>query len=688
VAPNANGTSPCLIPIADLRARLRLVPAQPGVYLMRDGQGRILYVGKANVLRNRVRSYFQKQEDLGIRVQHLVARIAAFDWIVTATEQEALILENNLLKEHHPRYNIKLRDDKQYLYLRVTVSQRYPRVGTVRRTADDGSRYFGPYTDSGALRETIKHLQRLFLFRTCTLDMERTYPRACLLLHIKRCSAPCVRAIEEDAYRESVKYLLDFLDGRGKAAIDALRAAMAEAAESLQFERAAALRDRVRSAEQIIEKQRITSVGRGDLDAIAYAADGDDVVAQVFTVRDDSVVGREEFVLQDASGASGEEVVAQFIQQYYARATFVPPLVLLPVIPVDDKPLRAWLAERRGGAVRLEVPQRGPKRDLLEIVTRNAILALERLRTEWLTERRRTSGALRDLAEALGLPEAPRRIECYDISHVQGTSTVASMVVFEDGKPATHAYRRFRIKAGDQNDDFKSMHEVIARRFRRAVAASLGAPVAAVPAPVIFDETAIDAPEVSGSAVPDDAGEIGLMTTDDDRAPDDAADDSSENDGGADVTADSKGWGNWPDLVIIDGGKGQLGAALNALAAVGVDVGAGGLPVVGLAKQFEGVFRSGHGQPVLLPRASQALYLLQRIRDEAHRFAVTFHQQVRAKRQVGSRLDRIDGIGPKRKRALMLRFGSLTGIRVATDDELLSVPGITRAIVSQLREQL
>lgn len=685
---SADEASPCLIPLVDLRARLRLVPTLPGVYLMRDGQGRILYVGKAGVLRNRVRSYFQKQDDLGIKVQHLVARIAAFDWIVTATEQEALILENNLLKEHHPRYNIKLRDDKQYLYLRVTMGQRYPRVGTVRRTAHDGSRYFGPYTDSGALRETIKHLQRLFLFRTCTLDMERTYPRACLLFHIKRCSAPCVRAIEEEAYRESVKHLLDFLDGRGKAAIDALRTSMAEAAESLQFERAAALRDRVRSAEQIVEKQRITSVGRGDLDAIAFAAEGDDVVVQVFTVRDDNVVGREEFVLQDAGGATPEEVAAQFVQQYYARATFIPPLVLLPVMPSEDKTLRDWLTERRGGAVRLEVPQRGPKRDLLELVTRNAGLALERLRIEWLADRRRTSGALRELADALGLAEPPRRIECYDISHVQGTSTVASMVVFEDGKPATHAYRRFRIKAGDQNDDFKSMHEVIARRFRRAVAATATTTVAATAVVEIDDEPATPPNEVGEAAIPDDAGEAGLMADDDGGTSDDSVEDTNEPAGGSGPASDAKGWGNWPDLVIIDGGKGQLGAALDALTEVGVDTGPGGLSVVGLAKQFEEIFRPGHSQPVLLPRSSQALYLVQRVRDEAHRFAVTFHQQVRAKRQIGSRLDHIDGIGPKRKKALMLRFGSLTGIRAASDEELLGVPGITRAIVAQLREQL
>jgi excinuclease ABC subunit C len=568
------------------------------------------------------------------------------------------------------------------------MGQRYPRVGTVRRTASDGSRYFGPYTDSGALRETIKHLQRLFLFRTCTLDMERTYPRACLLFHIKRCSAPCVRAIEEESYRESVKHLLDFLEGRGKSALDALRASMAEAAESLQFERAAALRDRVRAAEQIVEKQRITSVGRGDLDAIAFAADGDDVVAQVFTVRNDNVVGREEFVLQDAGGVTPEEVAAQFLQQYYARATFVPPLMLVPVMPSEDRTLRAWLSERRAGAVRLEVPQRGPKRDLLELVSRNARLALERLRTEWLADRRRTSGALRELADALDLPEPPRRIECYDISHVQGTSTVASMVVFEDGKPATHAYRRFRIKVGDQNDDFKSMHEVIARRFRRAVAATSVSAVSASNVRQPEEARSSRRLDVGDATVPDDAGEAGLLAPDDDALPDGGTEDSGDGAELPDAVADAKGWGNWPDLVIIDGGKGQLSAALEAMTEVGVDVGPGGLPVVGLAKQFEEVFRPGHRQPILLARNSQALYLMQRVRDEAHRFAVTFHQQVRAKRQVGSRLDHIDGVGPKRKKALMVRFGSLAGIRTATDDELLGVPGITRAIVAQLREQL
>ena len=712
--------SPCLMPFADLKARLRLVPTQPGVYLMRDPHGRILYVGKAGVLRNRVRSYFQKQDDLGIKVQHLVARIASFDWIVTATEQEALILENNLLKEHHPRYNIKLRDDKQYLYLKISMNQRYPRISTARRTSHDGSRYFGPYSDPTALRETVKHLQRLFQFRTCTLDMDRTYQRACLLFHIKRCSAPCVRAIDETAYRASVQDLIHFMEGRGRNALDSLRIAMEAAAGDLQFERAAALRDRIRAAEQVIEKQRITSVGRGDLDAIAYAADGDEVVVQVFTVRDDNVVGREEFVLSDTAGAEAGEIVAQFVQQYYERATFVPPLVLVQASPMGEKTLREWMATRRGGAVHFEVPQRGPKKDLLDLVDKNATLALKRMQVEWLADRRKTTEALRELAEGLNLSDSPRRIECYDISHVQGTSTVASMVVFEDGNPARHAYRRFKMKAGDQNDDFKSMYEVIERRFRRAQAASQ---VELRPSPAsdpgnateveatspIADETN---PETASAgdhspasrvgngtgglgaqsrptsevvddtvSLPEDAGEAGLLALDDDGPGDQTDVDTSP-------SSDGKGWGVWPDLVIIDGGKGQLGAAVEALETLGVAVGTGGLPIVGLAKQYEELFRPGYSQAVLLPRTSQALYLGQRIRDEAHRFAVTYHQLVRSKRQIGSRLDRVDGVGPKRKKALMLRFGSLAGIKAATDAELLTVPGITTSVIAQLREQL
>ncbi|HET7770924.1 MAG TPA: excinuclease ABC subunit UvrC, partial [Chloroflexota bacterium] len=335
-------TSPCLIPAEKLAERLGALPRQPGVYLMKDSQGRVIYVGKAQVLRNRVRSYFGAQTDFRPSTRAMVARIADFEYIVTASEKEALLLESNVLKEHRPRYNIKLRDDKQYLYLKIGKQQRFPRVYTARQTADDGARYFGPYTNAQALRDTIKHLQRLFQFRTCALDMEKTYKRPCLLFHIKRCSGPCIRAIDEPEYAKGIDELIWFLEGKHEQVIDQLEADMAAAAEALEFERAASLRDRLQSAQKVAEKQRITSVGRGDLDAVAFAQEDGEVAAQVFTVRDDKIVGREEFVLQDAEGASTGEILSQFLQQYYDRATYVPPTILVPAEVEGENTLEAW----------------------------------------------------------------------------------------------------------------------------------------------------------------------------------------------------------------------------------------------------------------------------------------------------------------------------------------------------------
>ncbi len=705
----AASESPCLIPADQLARRLAQLPKQPGVYLMKDADGRVLYVGKAGVLRNRVRSYFGNQADLAPKVRAMVAKVADFDYIVTGSEKEALLLESNLLKEYRPRYNIKLRDDKQYLYLKVDVRDRYPRVYTARRVADDGARYFGPYTNSQALRQTIKHLQRLFQFRTCSLDMAKVYSRPCLLYHIKRCSGPCIRTISEEGYAQSIQHLIWFLEGRHDEVLKQLRSEMERAAEHLEFERAAALRDRIAAAEKVAEQQRITTVGRGDLDAIAFARDEGEVAVQVFNVRDDKIVGREEFVLQDAEGATPQEIVTHFVQQYYDRAAYVPPLVLLPESVESPRTVEAWLSDRRGGRVRLEVPQRGSKRQLLDLVAKNAQEALERIRQKWLADERMTRGAVRELGAALGLAEPPRRIECYDISHIQGTSTVASMVVFEDGRPARHAYRRFRIKAGDQNDDFASMYEVIWRRFRRAAPPPGAATtqLSTTPAlltegeggawdrPVrgddgVIEEAAADLEAAAGAAraaasareaartgaAPSDAGEAGLL------APDESEDGGEA--GGESAPGREGGWAELPDLIIIDGGRGQLNAALQAMRAAGAPA----IPAVGLAKEHEELYRPDSPEPLLLPRTSQALYLVQRIRDEAHRFAVTYHQLVRGKRMVGSKLDAIPGIGPKRKKALIRRFGSVRGIAQASDEELLAVPGITAELVARLREQL
>jgi excinuclease ABC subunit C len=681
--------SPCLIPSERLEAMLDGLPRRPGVYLMKDAQGRVAYVGKAGVLRNRVRSYFRSQDDLGPKVRAMVARVADFEYIVTASEKEALLLESNLLKEHRPRYNIKLRDDKQYLYLKVATGARFPRVYTTRRVAPDGARYFGPYTNAQALRGTIKQLQRLFQFRTCTLDMEKEYRRPCLLFHIKRCSGPCIRAVTPSEYDEAVRHLILFLEGKHEEVLGRLRQEMDAAAESLSFERAAALRDRIAAAEKVAERQRVTTVGRGDLDAIAFAAEDGEVAVQVFAVRDDKIVNREEFVLQDAEGATSEEILTQFVQQYYDRATYVPPTILIPHPVESPAAIESWLTERRDGRVHLQVPHRGAKRQLLDLVQQNAAEAMERLKLKWLADERKTRGAMRELGEALSMPDPPRRIECYDISHIQGTSVVASMVVFEDGQPARHAYRRFRIKAGDQNDDFASMHEVISRRFRRALA-----PAAPAPPSGAVQETVADPDALAGAIesardvavaertgeVPADAGEAGLLATED--AEGDAERDADGAPGGRD--ADRGGWTILPDLVIIDGGKGQLGAALEAMK----DVDAPPLTTVGLAKEREEIFRPGYSEPLLLPRTSQALYLIQRVRDEAHRFAVTYHRLVRNKRMVGSKLDGVSGVGPKRKKALLQRFGTVSGIRDASDEEILAVPGINDSILAQLREQL
>ena len=702
--------SPCLIPAERLAELLNGLPRSPGVYLMKDAQGRVLYVGKAGVLRNRVRSYFGSQADLAPTARAMVARIADVDYIVTASEREALLLENNLIKEHRPRHNIKLRDDKQYLYLKIGMQQRYPRVYTARQVAPDGARYFGPYTNAQALRDTIKSLQRLFQFRTCSLDLEKVYKRPCLLYHIKRCTGPCIRTVTEQDYARSIQQLIAFVEGKGERVVDQLQEEMRQAAESLEFERAAALRDRIAAADKAAQRQRVIAVGRGDLDAIGFATESGEVAVEVFRARADKVVDREEFVLQDAEGAGPREILTQFIQQYYDRATYVPPRILLAAQVEAPEAIESWLSDRRGSRVRLEVPRRGPKKQLLDLVTQNAGEALERMKLKWLADERQTRGAVRELGEALGLPDPPRRIECYDISHIQGTSAVASMVVFEEGRPARHAYRRFRIKAGDQNDDFASMREVIGRRFRRATAADLPplpptrdgkgerqaapAPAGASPTPMargdrragppdagrdatisVVEELAAD-PAAEDAAlaaatgeVPDDAGEAGLL------APEE---------GPAAAAGDKGGWAILPDLVIIDGGKGQLSAALEAMQAAGAPP----IPTVGLAKEHEEIFRPGYAEPLLLPRTSQALYLVQRIRDEAHRFAVTYHQQVRKKRMVGSRLDHVTGIGPKRKKALIRRFGSVEGIRRASDEEILAIPGITEAVLTRLREQL
>ena len=582
--------------------KLKLLPETPGVYLMKDARGKIIYVGKAIVLKNRVRQYFQSSRNQAPKVRAMVSHVADFETIMTANEVESLILEANLIKKHRPRYNIRLKDDKSYPYVKVTVQEEYPRVFITRRVLRDGARYFGPYTNVTALRDSLKLLKRLFPLRTC-----RTMPdRPCLEYHIKRCLAPCVGKVTEEDYRAMIRAVLLFLEGRTDDVERELEHRMNLAAEAYHFETAARLRDQLSAVRKAAERQNIVT-GAGDQDALGMARSAAGVCVQIFFIRGGKMIGREHFLLRGSEEESDADILRAFLEQYYNQATFVPREVLLPheIDAAAREIIERWLAEKKGGGkVALLTPQRGTKRDIVTMATGNAekFLADEETRRSLADEA--TLGAVEELGRYLGLKKPPRRMECFDISHNQGQETVASMVVFEDGMPKKSDYRRFKIRSAEgKPDDFLSMREVTTRRY-------VGLP----------------------------ADEL-------------------------------------PDLIIIDGGKGQLSSAL---AIIRNEAGHKDVPVVGLAKQFELIFTEGNSEPVELPRRSQSLYLVQRIRDEAHRFAITFHRKLRGKRNLVSVLDHIVGVGPKRRQSLWTHFGTLDKIKAASVDELAAAPGMNR----------
>ena len=582
--------------------KLKLLPDSPGVYIMKDARGKIIYVGKAIVLKNRVRQYFQSSRNQAPKVRAMVSHVADFETIMTANEVESLILEANLIKKHRPRYNIRLKDDKSYPYVKVTVQEEYPRVFITRRVLRDGARYFGPYTNVTALRDSLKLLKRLFPLRTC-----RTMPdRPCLEFHIKRCLAPCVSKVTEEDYRVMIRAVLLFLEGRTDDVERELEHRMTLAAEAYHFEMAARLRDQLAAVRKAAERQNIVT-GAGDQDAIGMARSAAGVCVQIFFIRGGKMIGREHFLLRGSEEESDADILRAFLEQYYNQATFVPREVLLPcaIDTTGQEIIERWLTEKKGGGkVALLTPQRGTKHDLIVMATGNAekFLADEETRRSLADEQ--TLGAVEELGRYLGLKKPPHRMECFDISHNQGQETVASMVVFEGGMPKKSDYRRFKIKSAEgKPDDFLSMREVTTRRY------------------------------------------VGLPEEE------------------------------LPDLIIIDGGKGQLSSALEIIRGA---AGHKDVPVVGLAKQFELVFTEGNSEPVELPRRSQSLYLIQRIRDEAHRFAITFHRKLRGKRNLVSVLDHIVGVGPKRRQALWAHFGTLDKIKAASVDELADVPGMNR----------
>ena len=650
------------LPIEEQLARL---PDQPGVYKFYDAKAALLYVGKAKSLRSRVRSYFLKTATLEPHKRQMVTEIADIQYLLAETPTQALHFEADLVRHEQPRYNIKLRDDKHYPYIRINVQEPWPKTMVARKMQRDGARYFGPFTDATSVRQTLDTINRLFPHILCNRVITGNDPRACLYYHIKRCPAPCIGAINNADYRQIVDQMVGFLDGKSDRVLADMRHEMEDAAEALEFERAADLRDRIRAAERVVTQQQIVYSSIDDEDVIGVHHEGPYSAVQVFLVRGGRLIGREHFVLDGHGEDSEAEIVWSFVVQYYSQSSDIPDEVVLPVAVDDVESIRIWLTDRRAETgsksrkkVRVTAPRMGDKRKLIELATSNAREVLERLRQQWLTDQARTTGAVVELQELLDLPQVPLRIECYDVSHVQGTNQVASMVVFENGQPRRSAYRRFKIKHELGSNDVLSMQEVIGRRFKRALTGQLRR-----------------------------AGELGSWESVE-AAP---VDGTSEDGAAAEQDAEPEGgWAEMPDLVIIDGGKGQLNAALEILDTMEITE----LPVVGLAKENEEIYvrdrATGRAlaDPVLLPRTSQALYLVQRIRDEAHRFAITYHRNVRGRTGLRSALDEVQGIGPKRKRELLRRFGSVRGIRAATLEELAAVPGMTLKQAKVLKSSL
>ncbi len=620
----------------------RALPERPGVYLMKNARDEVIYVGKAKRLRSRVRSYFGSGRSLEPKVHALVQQIETLDHVVTANEAEAMMLEATLVKRHQPVYNVRLKDDKHYPYLKVDVQHDWPRVTITRRVEEDGARYFGPYASAGSVRRTLDVVKKLFPWRSCSKEITGTDPRPCLDYYIKRCIAPCTSYCTEDEYRGVIDQTLLFLEGRSNEVLRGVETEMREASGDLEFERAARLRDQAQAIRSVTERQRMATTSSLDADVFALARDGDEACVHVFFVRGTVVADTDSFTLDGATDATDAEVLGAFLAQFFESATYIPRTVLLSHAAADHEELTAALRERRGRAVDIAVPERGELRALVATAEENAREALAMQRVRWLANRDKTEAALSLLQDELDLPERPHRIECYDISTIQGSNTVASMVVFEDGSPKNREYRRFRIKTVEGQDDFASMREVLTRRFGRLARSR--------------EETkALPAEEQP-------AGDEAQAEEPDEQSP----------------------WDIAPDLVVIDGGKGQLGAALDVMR----DLALGDVPVCGLAKREEEVFVADVDDPIVLPRTSQALYLLQRVRDEAHRFAITYHRTLRGKQTRRSALDAIPGVGPKRKRALLRKFGSVKALRQASVDEIAAVEGFSTRLAETVKRTL
>jgi excinuclease ABC subunit C len=596
--------------------QLRVLPAKPGVYLFKDKESKVIYVGKAANLNSRVRSYFGAPAKLSSKIQRLVSKIQDFEFVVTNSEQEALIMECNMIKKYTPRYNVRLKDNKTFPYLKIDINEDWPGVYITRRVQKDGARYFGPFASAGSVRKTLRLIKKIFPFRSCSKRIEGKDKRPCLDYYIRRCLGPCIGAVGKQEYHDVINQVILFLQGKQELILRELNTKMKAAAQQLQFERAALLRDQINAIGKVIEGQRIAITLQGEKDIIGLAQNETQAYVELFSIRNNKLISQDHFIVEGIQGESPGQIMTSFVKQYYASASYIPPLILLQH-PVDEPVvLSEWLEQQRGSRVELQVPQRGAKKKLVDTAAENAAQGLKLAQAKEMKVEVISSG-LQELKNRLRLPKMPRRIECYDVSNIQGALAVGSMVVLEKGWPKPAHYRRFRIKTVAGADDYAMIQETLRRRFKRSLT----------------------------------------------------------------------GEGTWaiiPDLVLIDGGRGQLNAALEVRQELGLD----SIPMVSLAKENEEVFIPGDSQPVYIAKDSPALHILQRARDEAHRFAISYHRKLRHKEAITSALDNIPGIGPRRKKALLKKFGSIEAIKEASLEELSQTKGITLALAQKVKEYL
>lgn len=599
-----------------IEEQLKTLPAKPGVYLFKDSQAKVIYVGKASSLRNRLRAYFSPSAKLPFKIEKLVASISDFETIVTDSEQEALILECNLIKKYRPSYNVRLKDDKTFPYLKIDLKNDWPGVHITRRFNKNGDRYFGPFAGAGSLRQTLRLIKKIFPFRSCNKTITGKDSKPCLEYHINRCLGPCIGAISKEDYQQMINQVVLFLEGKQELVIKDLKNKMRNASRQLQFEKAALIRDQIQAIEEVIEGQRIAITVKGDMDAIALAQTKDLAYAEIFFIRSNKLIGRDYILLDGIRDEEPSQIIASFIKQYYASASSIPPLILLQYPTEEPDIITRWLSNQRGTPVKLHVPRQGSKKQLMDTVVENARqgLALYQAKQSTLIE---SALVLEELKDRLNLPRTPMRIEGYDISNIRGNLAVGSMAVFDKGLPKPAHYRRFRIKSVFGIDDYAMIQEILRRRFKQSLATN-------------------------------------------------------------------EKWSTIPDLLLIDGGKGHLNAALEVMKELELD----SVSAASLAKEKEEIFIPGKPDPLDIPQTSAALYLLQRIRDEAHRFALGYHQKLRHKEGISSALDSIPGIGPKRKKALLKKFGSVRGIKEASTDQLATTTGITTKLAEKVKEYL